>query len=210
MTNEERITVKTEEANKEPSASHSVEVETVPPAPQAEPAELVEELAEERVELEAMKAMAEEQRVLAADYLDQWKRLQAEFDNFRKREDKQKQNLKALAVENTVLEFLSVADNLERAMTASAQENTSVESLVQGIRMVCQQLDTVLKKMNVERLNVLGEVFDPMKHEAVSQGPSLEFEKDRVMQVFQNGWVLNQKIIRPAMVMVSEGSTESK
>jgi molecular chaperone GrpE len=161
-------------------------------------------------DLEAMKITIEEQRVLMEDYLDRWKRLQAEFDNFRKREEKQNKNLKTLVVEDTVSEFLSVADNLERAMNASAQENTSIESLVEGIRMVHQHLDSVLKKMNVERLNVLGAVFDPNKHEAVSKGVSQEFEKDHVMEVFQNAWTLNQKIIRHAMVMVSEGAVPEK
>jgi len=172
------------------------------------------EIPQDRTELNAMSVLLEEQRTLAEGYLDQWKRLQAEFDNFRKREEKQRQNLKALVVENTVLEFLSVADNLERALNASAVSNISMqentESLMQGVRIVYQHLDSVLKKMNIERLNVLGEIFDPMKHEAVSKGPSQEFEKDRVMQVFQNAWTLNQKIIRPAMVMVSEGATVSE
>jgi len=142
---------------------------------------------------------------LSNEYLIQLQRLQAEFDNFRKREERQRLELKKVITENYTVDLLPVIDNFERALSALQNDNTTLESFAEGIKMVFQQLEKVLDGKTIKRMNVLGEYFDPKQHEAVSKIPSQEYEEDHVMQVLQNGWSMGDKVIRPAMVIVSAG-----
>jgi len=143
---------------------------------------------------------------LADEYLVKLQRLQAEFDNFRKREEKQQLMLKDLITENIVQDILPVVDNFERATHASMNENTTLESFVEGVNLVYQQFESFLTDLNIKRMDALGEKFDPEKHNAVSKASSEEYEEDMISQVLQNGWILNEKVIRHAMVVVSSGA----
>ncbi|EKD27265.1 MAG: hypothetical protein ACD_79C00777G0001 [uncultured bacterium] len=153
----------------------------------------------------------EKYKKLSETYLNQLQRLQAEFDNYRKREEKNRLGYKDLITENVIVDLLPVIDNFERAIDASKNPNTTLESFVEGIKLVTQQFDNFLSSINVQKMKVLGEKFDPAKHDAVSKMPSVDYEEDFVAQVLQNGWSLNDKVIRHAMVVVSsEKIRESK
>jgi len=143
---------------------------------------------------------------LADEYLAKLQGLQAEFDNFRKREEKQRLLLKDIITENVVQDILPVIDNFERATHAAKDDNTTLESFVEGINLVYQQFEGFLTNLNIEKMEALGEKFDPEKHDAVSKAANEEYEEDIVSGVLQNGWVLNDKVIRHAMVVVSSGS----
>ena len=147
---------------------------------------------------------------LADEYLGRLQRLQAEFDNFRRREEKQRLSLKDMVVENVMQEMLPVIDNFERATHASKNENTTLESFVEGMDLVYKQFEGFLTNFDVKRMDVLGEKFNPEVHDAVSKAHSDEYEEDYVSQVLQNGWTLNDKVIRHAMVVVSSGEEEKK
>lgn len=141
----------------------------------------------------------------AQDYLLQMQRLQAEFDNFRKREDKLKLQLKETVIQNVMKDFLPVVDNFERALSSLGSNGVTLDSFAEGIKLVFQQLEGYLTRLEIIRIEALGKPFNPHVHEAVSKNPSEEHEEDSVMQVLQNGWSMKDAVLRPAMVVVSGG-----
>ena len=99
---------------------------------------------------------------------------------------------------------MSLADNLERAIAASKSGNATLENLLEGVEMSQSMLMDGLKKFNVERLDPHGEPFNPELHEAMTAVPNPDMEPNTVMDVFQKGYTLNGRLIRPAMVVVSK------
>lgn len=128
-------------------------------------------------------------------------RLMADFQNFRRRTEKEKQDIYAYANEKLVGELLDVIDNFERALEVSDEERSG---FVSGMEMIFKQLKEVLAKAGLEEIGALGEDFDPNLHHAVMTACSDEFESGKVSEVFQKGYMLNKKVIRPSMVKVSE------
>lgn len=141
----------------------------------------------------------------AQDYLQQMQRLQAEFDNFRKREEKLKLQLKETVIQNMMKDFLPIIDNFERALSSLGSNGVTLDSFAEGIKMVFQQMESYLTRMEIIRVEALGKPFNPHIHEAVSKIPSEEHTEDSVMQVLQNGWSMKDTVLRPAMVIVSGG-----
>ncbi len=137
-----------------------------------------------------------------AELKDKWVRSAAEFENFRRRTITEKSDWIKNATERIVLELCDVVDNLERAMHPEAEKNR--ESYEKGIELIFQQLDGVLKKEGVEKIEALEEEFDPQFHEALAHIPS-ELEDNKIAAVIQNGYTMNSKVIRPARVAVSNG-----
>jgi molecular chaperone GrpE len=140
------------------------------------------------------------------EYLDHLQRLQAEFDNYRKREEKQRLNLKEKILEDVACDLLPVVDNFDRAITIASKPNTTLDSYHQGMELVFQQFLEKLKKMDVKPMETLGKDFNPHFHEAVMRKPSSDYQEGCVMEVLQKGWLLSEKVIRPAMVVVSAGA----
>ena len=145
------------------------------------------------------------QKDLAAEYLQQMQRLQAEFDNFRKREEKQRMSLKELTIQNVMKDFLPVMDNFERALAAMETPNLTLEAFSEGVKLVFQQMEGFLTRLSVGRIEALGKPFNPNRHDAVAKNFSEQYGEDLIMQVLQNGWLMNDTVIRPAMVVVSGG-----
>ena len=141
----------------------------------------------------------------AQDYLLQMQRLQAEFDNFRKREDKLKLQLKETVIQNVIKDFLPVVDNFERALSSLGSNGVTLDSFAEGMKMVFQQMEGYLSGLEIIRVDALGKPFNPHIHEAVAKNPSEEHAEDSVMQVLQNGWSMKDTVLRPAMVIVSGG-----
>ena len=127
--------------------------------------------------------------------------LQAEFINYRKRVEKEKVSLVSYGVESLVLEILPVIDNFERAMDA---EEDKEDSFFKGVEMIYAELIGVLKKNNIEEIDALEKSFDPEYHHAVGVEDSEEYDKDTVIRILQRGYIMEEKVIRPSMVIVSQ------
>jgi molecular chaperone GrpE len=143
----------------------------------------------------------EEKARQADEYLARLQRLQADFDNFRRRSQKEREELADLVTETVICKFLPIIDNLERAI-ATAKNTPGDAQFVVGIEMILRQMEDVLNKLNVCAINAVGEVFDPQKHEAVMQVPDDSKDDDTITEEFQKGYQLKQRVIRPSMVKV--------
>jgi molecular chaperone GrpE len=127
----------------------------------------------------------------------------ADFDNFRRRARQEKEDLIKSATRSVLLELLPIADNFDRAVPALSVEGVS-EQVVTGISMVQRQLQALLEKQGVERMDVVGQAFNPEYHDAVLQeAASDEYPAGTVVDVLQAGYLLNGKVLRPAMVKVT-------
>ena len=143
-------------------------------------------------ELEEANKVIEEQK-------DKYLRLSAEFDNYRKRTAKEKESLYGDAKADTVKPFLEVLDNLERGL-AQFEEGDPHR---QGMEMICKQFMTVLEKLGVQQIEALGQPFDPARHNAVMHVEDESAGENTVVEVFQQGYALGDKILRFAMVKVA-------
>lgn len=141
----------------------------------------------------------------ADEYLDNLRRLQAEFANFRKRWEKEKQQIVLYAEEELIKELLPLIDNLQRAIDA-AKKAANESSLLQGITIVRDQLMETLRKRGLERIESTGRQFDPNIHEAVSQSLTDELPDNTIIDEMQPGYMLHSRLLRPAMVRVSRMS----
>lgn len=166
-----------------------------------------ESAAEEKSEQKKVKKLScKEQLALLeielAETKDKYIRAAAEFENFRRRNITEKANWIKNANERIVLDLCDVIDNFERALHPQVEKNR--DSFEKGIEMIFQQLSGLLKKEGVEKLEALGKEFDPEFHEALAHIPS-ELEENMVAAVIQNGYKMNNKVIRPVRVAVSNG-----
>ena len=175
----------------EPELLYDVVKDAKKTAEEAPKAEEVRE--EEPVDPEqAHKAAMREQE-------DKYLRLLAEYDNYRKRSQKEKENAWNTAKAETAQNFLPVYDNLERAL----KQETADEAYAKGVEMIMNQFKTVLEKLGIEEIPALGETFDPNVHNAVMHMEDESLGENTVAEVFQTGFKLGDKIIRPAMVKVA-------
>jgi molecular chaperone GrpE len=133
---------------------------------------------------------------------DQKLRIAAEFENFRRRNISEKSDWIKNANQRIVLELCDVTDNFERALHSETEKN--LEGFTKGIELIFQQLQNVLKKENVEKIEAMEYEFDPNFHEALAHIPS-ELEENKIAAVIQNGYKMNDKVIRPVRVAVSNG-----
>ena len=160
-----------------------------------------EETAEEetftvtREQMEQMEQMAK----MVSDASDKYLRLAAEYDNYRKRTTKEKENTYADAKADTVKEFLGVLDNLERGL-AQFDEGDPHR---QGMELICRQFLAVLEKLGVTRIEAQGQPFDPQKHDAVMHVEDENVGENTVVEVLQQGYQLGDKVLRFAMVKVA-------
>lgn len=138
---------------------------------------------------------SEEDEALNARYL----RLMADFQNFKRRTEKEKSDIYAFANEKIVSELLNVIDNFERALAAG----DASDSFVEGMNLIFKQLMGVLEKAGVVEIEALGLDFDPNFHNAVMTEDSTEYESGKVTGVMQKGYMLNNRVIRPSMVKVA-------
>jgi molecular chaperone GrpE len=137
---------------------------------------------------------------------DRFVRLQADFDNFRKRTLREKQEALSYGHELVVKDLLPVVDNLERAIEhASASAGADFEGMLQGVELVRRELLGVLAKHGVEPIEAEGEVFDPNLHEALGQMEDEKVPAGQVARMLQKGYRLRDRLLRPARVMVSKG-----
>lgn len=134
------------------------------------------------------------------DLKNKYLRLAADFQNYRRRTEKEKSDIYAYANEKIIVELLGVIDNFERAMSLEQTET----GMKEGMTMVFKQLYTALEKNGLSEIEALGADFNPNYHHAVIMEPSEPEDSGKVIEVLQKGYQLNQKVIRPAMVKVAE------
>ena len=195
-------------AEETPEEPKEVPQEEAPPAEEApETAEKAEKAPKGRKKKEKTYTLTREQMEaaeLAAKQLesvkDQFVRLTAEYDNYRKRTAKEKDSLYQDAKADTIREFLAVYDNLERAVATGGDEDSPHKK---GLEMIFHQYQEILKKLGVTEIEAQGAPFDPEKHNAVMHIDDENFGENVVSQVFQAGFMLGDKVIRHAIVQVA-------
>ena len=168
-------------------------------------AEAAEETAAEETTADAAPAekTAEEKLAEEVEQLkDKMIRHAAEFDNFKKRTQKEREELYGTAVCDTIEKILPVKDNLERAV-AAADAETSGEGLKEGVKMILKQLDDVLAAIGVEKIKTVGEEFNPELHNAVMHEENEELGENTVSEELMSGYTCKGKVIRFAMVKVA-------
>ena len=163
---------------------------------------------------EGVKAPQSSEEVLAAlraerdEAIDRWKRAAADFDNFRKRALREREEFATLANERLVKELLPVLDDLDRTIdhtVASSASGTELEHLLAGVEMVRTRILNVFSKEGVEVIDPFGAAFDPHRDQAVGEREDAEVPEHTVVEVYQKGYGLGGRIIRPATVIVSVG-----
>ena len=155
---------------------------------------------------EKFQAQLEEKTREASEYFDKWLRLRAEFENFKKRMQKEKADLLKFENEGLLRALLPVLDNLNRAIEHGKKANEN-SPLLDGVEMVQKEFLTTLERFGVKPVQAVGEVFDPEKHEAISQEEN-EVESNRVISAVQNGYFYHDRLLRPARVIVSKGKAD--
>lgn len=144
----------------------------------------------------------------ADEYYDRLLRTSAEFDNYKKRTTREMRDVVRYANEKLLKELLSVVDNLERAVTSAQQDNAEDDALLEGVRLTLNEIEKILERHNVQPVKALGEPFDPNFHQAMMQAESEDQPVNTVIQEMQKGYVLHDRLLRPAMVVVSKAKSE--
>lgn len=150
-----------------------------------------------KAELEAAKAKADEN-------WERFLRATAEQDNIRKRAERDVEQARRFALERFARDLLGVADSLELALKAAEEGDNTEGSLLEGLQMTRRMLLDTLTKHGISEMAPKGETFDPAKHEAMSAVPSADAAPNTVLEVVQKGYLLNERVLRPAMVVVAQ------
>jgi len=138
---------------------------------------------------------------------DRLLRTMAEFDNYRKRVAREKEDLIKYGNEKFAFDLLSVMDNFERSLE-QAKASQEIEPVIEGIEMIVKQFISTLEKFHIKPFESLGEPFDPEKHEAMAQQEHDEYDENTVIEEYQKGYYLKEKLLRPARVIVSKNAEE--
>jgi len=168
--------------------------------------EMIKKLEEE---LSNTKKIVQEKDNLSREYLKHLERLQADFDNYKKRQEKKQREFIEFANERLINNLLSVIDNLERALDSTKNEKDT-RAIKEGINNTLKDFRNILKKEGVKPIQSIGHRFDPYKHEAVMRIDTDKYSEDTVIEEFQKGYYIKSKVLRPAMVKVAVSSNEKK
>lgn len=139
---------------------------------------------------------------------DKYLRLQAEFDNFRKRTQKESDQARKYQALNLIRDLLPVVDNLQRAL-AAAETSDQIADLVAGVQMVSNQILEVLGRYHAKPIIAVGQPFDPNLHEAIQQLPDPNVPAQNISQEIEQGYLLHDRVIRPSKVIVSSGPPDA-
>jgi molecular chaperone GrpE len=145
----------------------------------------------------------------AKEYWDKILRLQADFDNSRKRLEKEKQDFVKFANEGIILELLNVLDDLERTVGLAESQHQDLSSFLKGVEMILAHLYEMLKEYGVKPIEAEGKLFDPHLHEAMMQVENKEIPEHTVVEEMQKGYMLNDRVIRTSKVKVSKKTIDT-
>lgn len=160
-------------------------------------------------ELTQTQRIVQEKEALAKDYLDHLKRLQADFENYKKREEKRRKEFLEFANQELLSKLLVVVDNLERAIESS-QNTTNVEAIKEGIDKILKEFHQILNQEGVKPINSIGNKFNPFQHEAMSVVETDQFPEDTITEELRKGYYFKSKVLRPAMVKVAVSVKKEK
>jgi molecular chaperone GrpE len=153
---------------------------------------------------ETMEQQLAKARNTIKDYWDQMMRLRAEIDNNRKRAERDVENAHKYALKSFVENLLPVIDSMEMGQIAANADNATLESIREGSELTIGMFVQVLEKNGLEQVDPLGEKFDPERHQAISMVDADSAESNTVVEVMQKGFLLNDRLVRPAMVVVAK------
>ena len=190
---------KLEEMQQEIDEAEAAQEDAAEGSEEEAPEEAASEGAAMQEEIEALKGQVEKLTGDLQEKKDRLLRLQADFDNFRRRSAKEREEISAVVTQNFCKDMLPLLDNFERAMAA---ETKDVEAFQKGVEMIFTQFQEVLKKNGLEQIEAVGEKFDPNFHQAVMRVEDPEKEDDTVAQELQKGYMVKGRVIRPSMVQV--------
>jgi len=149
--------------------------------------------------------LLEDARNKADQHWNDLLRVQADLDNLRKRHTRDLENAHKFGMEKFIQEILPVWDSLAMAVTAGEDDNVNLNNLREGMDLTLKMMTAAMEKFNIEAIDPVGQPFDPELHQAMSMVESADAPANSVMNVFQKGYLLNGRLIRPAMVVVSKG-----
>ena len=154
---------------------------------------------------DSLEAQLEQAQAKASENWDHYLRAKAEMDNLRRRNTKDVENAHKFGIEKFVTELLPVLDGMGMGL---ATEDASAENLREGMELTMNMLTNMMEKLGIEEIDPLNEKFDAEKHQAMTMQPNADVEPNTVIAVMQKGYSLNERLIRPAMVMVSKAVEE--
>ena len=160
-------------------------------------------------ELSKTRKVVKEKDNLSEEYLKHLERLQADFDNYKKRQEKKQKEFIEFANERLLNNLLSVVDNLERALD-STKNNKNAKAIKEGVNNTLKEFNAILNKEGVKPVQSIGHRFDPYKHEAVMKTETDKYSEDIITEEFQKGYYIKSKVLRPAMVKVAVSTKEKK
>jgi molecular chaperone GrpE len=158
-------------------------------------------------DMESLKQALAEEKKKAEEYLANWQRAQADFINYKRRTEQERQDFNRFANANLILSLLPALDDLERALSSMPPSKPAKQSWAEGIRLVERKFKTILEGQGVTPIKALGEPFDPNFHEALRQDKGKE---GIVIEEFQKGYMLGDRVLRPAKVVVGNGEEAAK
>jgi len=164
---------------------------------------------EEVTELDALRQELEEAKVQAAEYLDGWQRARAEFANYKKRNEQERQELFKLANSTLISRLLSIFDDFERAFQTLPSNLLSL-TWIDGVALIYRKLQAILDGEGLTPMETEGQSFDPLVHEAVTYEESAEHQEGQIIGEVQRGYKLGDRVLRPALVRVAKGKPASE
>jgi len=170
----------------------------------AEEAEVESNESTESVDHEDPHLLLEDARNKADEHWNLYLRTQAEMDNLRKRAERDVQNAHKFGLEKLITELLPVIDSMEMGMAAAEGSDEATTKLLEGMELTTKMFADALQKVGISPVDPMGEAFNPEFHQAMSMIENPEAEPNTVMAVMQKGYVLNERLVRPAMVVVAK------
>ena len=157
---------------------------------------------------EELQLQLEDARATVDKHYDQILRLQAELDNTRRRAERDVESAHKFGLEKFAQELLPVKDSLEMGLAAATGDDETVAKLREGTELTLKMFTSVLEKFGVKEVNPVGEAFNPELHQAMTMQESAEQAPNTVLAVMQKGYVLNERLVRPAMVVVAKAPVQ--
>lgn len=199
---------KNQKKSKEEIIDQDNQEDTTPESEAEEAAEVLEgEVLEEETltteeKLELTQAALEASEAKAAEYLDGWQRAKAEFTNYRKRQERERELSRFESVGRIAKRYLPIVDDLDRALKDRPTEGDGA-AWAEGIELVARKLGNILEAEGITLMEADGEMFDPNLHEAVAQTESDEHESGQIIEVLQPGYRMGERVLRPAIVRIA-------
>lgn len=166
---------------------------------------LMDELTQANFRVEELEQALSEALAKVDEQKDSVIRAAAEVDNIRRRAAQDVEKARKFALEKFANELLPVLDNMDRALMGTDPENEATKAIYEGVDLTRKAFLTAVEKFGVKPIDPQGQVFNPEQHQAIGMQPSAEYPANTVMLVMQKGYELNERLLRPAMVMVSQG-----